>query len=205
MKVLSRDFTLKEKILLLILSIALIVLAYYQFIDQPVRSELSSAQAEKESIQIELDAVQIKLAQLKKMEQELTGLTGSGSLGMMASYNNSKAEIALLNDILEDTQKYSVSFSDVTRNGDLIRRNFTLQFTAADYAEATEILTQLSNSEYRCLLGNVYCDSEDGDLTKGLVSVSATATFYETMVGGKADAGLPEDEAAKGTGEAAGE
>lgn len=205
MKVLSRDFTLTEKILLLILSIALIVLAYYQFIDQPVRSGLASAQAEKESLQIELDAVQLKLAQLERMEQEMTGLTGSGSLSMMASYNNSKAEIALLNDVLEDTQKYSVSFSDVTRNGDLIRRNFSLQFTAADYAEATELLARLSGSEYRCLLGNVFCDSEDGDLLKGPVSVSATATFFETMVGGKADAGLPKDEAAKGTNEAAGE
>lgn len=205
MKVLSRDFTLKEKILLLILSIALIALAYYQFIDQPVRSELASAQAEKESIQIELDAVQLKLAQLKKMEQELTGLTGSGGLGMIASYNNSKAEIDLLNDILEDTQQYSISFSDVTRNGDLIRRNFSLRFTAKNYEEATAMLAKLNSSEYRCLLGNVYCDSEDGDLTKGPVSVSATATFFETMVGGKADAGLPADEAAKGTNEAAGE
>ena len=60
MKVLSRDFTLKEKILLLILSLALIGLAYYQFIDQSVRSELAIAQSEKESLQVELDAVQMQ-------------------------------------------------------------------------------------------------------------------------------------------------
>ena len=136
MKVLSRDFTLKEKILLLILSLALIGLAYYQFIDQSVRSELAIAQSEKESLQVELDAVQMRLAQLKKMEQEMADLSGDTSLGIMGSYNNSKAEIALLNDILGDTQQYSITFSDVTRNGDLIRRNFSLQFTASDYEEA---------------------------------------------------------------------
>lgn len=196
MKILSRDFTLKEKILLLILSLALIGLAYYQFIDQPVRNDLVTAQSEKEYLQIELNAVQAQLVQLKKMEQELENLSGDNSLGVMGSYNNSKAEIALLNDILGDTQQYSISFSDVTRNGDLIRRNFSLQFTASSYEEATRILTRLSRSECRCRLGNVYCTSEDGNVMKGPVSVSATATFYETMVGGKADAGLPKDQAA---------
>ena len=196
MKVLSRDFTLKEKILLLILSLALIGLAYYQFIDQPVRRELDAAKSEQETLQIELDAVQIQLAQLKKMEQELDSLSNDNTLGIMGSYNNSKAEIALLNDILEDTQQYSIAFSDVTRNGDLIRRNFSLQFTASDYEEAIQILTRLGRSECRCRLGNLYCESEDGNVLKGPVSVSATATFYETMVGGKADAGLPKDQAA---------
>ena len=85
MKVLSRDFTLKEKILLLILSLALIGLAYYQFIDQSVRSELAIAQSEKESLQVELDAVQMQLAQLKKMEQEMADLSGDTSLGIMGS------------------------------------------------------------------------------------------------------------------------
>ena len=198
MKVLSRDFTLKEKILLLILSLALIGLAYYQFIDQPVRRELDTAKAEKETLQIELDAVQMQLAQLKRMEKELESLSKNNTMGIMGSYNNSKAEIALLNDILEDTQQYSIAFSDVTRNGDLIRRNFSLQFTASGYEEAVQMLTRLSRSECRCRLGNVYCQSEDGNVLKGPVSVSATATFYETMVGGKADAGLPKDQAASG-------
>ena len=196
MKVLSRDFTLKEKILLLILSLALIGLAYYQFIDQPVRRELDAAISEKETLQIELDAVQMQLAQLKRMEKELESLSKNNTMGIMGSYNNSKAEIALLNDILEDTQQYSIVFSDVTRNGDLIRRNFTLQFTVSGYEEAVQILTRLSRSECRCRLGNVYCESEDGNVLRGAVSVSATATFYETMVGGKADAGLPKDQAA---------
>ena len=35
---------------------------------------------------------------------------------------------------------------------------------------------------------------------KATVTVSATATFYETMVGGKADAGLPKDQAAEAKG-----
>ena len=46
MKAFSRSFTLKEKILLLLLSLVLIGLAYYQFVDQPVRSALVQAQAE---------------------------------------------------------------------------------------------------------------------------------------------------------------
>ena len=43
MKILSRDFTLKEKILLLLLALVLIVLGYYQFIDKPCRRDIAEA------------------------------------------------------------------------------------------------------------------------------------------------------------------
>ena len=46
MKILSRDFTLKEKILLLLLSAVLVGLFYYQFVDQPVRMALNSCASE---------------------------------------------------------------------------------------------------------------------------------------------------------------
>ena len=194
MKILSRDFTIKEKILLLILSLFLVGLAYFQFIDRPVRQDLAAAQAEKDALQMELDAVMIKATQLQIMEEELKNLSNKESISVMESYNNSKAEIKLLNDVLASTTQYSIAFSNVTRNGDQIRRDFTLQFVTADYKAACKVLEELGNSQYRCLIGNIACSAESGDITSGPVAVNATATFYETMVGGVADAGLPVDE-----------
>ena len=193
MKILSRDFTLKEKILLLVLSLILVGLAYFQFIDRPVRQELAVAEAEKEALQLELDAVMIKIAQLQKMQEELNDLSEKDSLSVMESYNNSKAEIKLLNDILADTTQYSIAFANVTRTGDQIRRDFTLQFVTSDYKAACQVIEELGNSHYRCLIGNIACSAESGDVTMGPVTVNATATFYETMVGGIVDAGLPAD------------
>ena len=203
MKVLSRDFTRKEKLLIALLLLILAALAYYQFLDQPVRQGIASAQAEQESLRVELEAVNAKIKTLEKMRRELEELNGAEAVSLMPSYNNSKAELALLNDILEgNVIQYSVSFSDVTRKGDQIRQNFSIQFSTRSYSEMQWVLEQLANSPYRCLIGDIRCTLStswnktlDEELTT--INVSATATFFETMVGGSADAGLPADKTQK--------
>lgn len=49
MKIMSRDFTTKEKVLLLILAAILILAGYYLFVDQPVRSALTVPKASRRS------------------------------------------------------------------------------------------------------------------------------------------------------------
>jgi General secretion pathway, M protein. len=192
MKVLSRDFTLKEKILLLVLSLFLVGLAYYQFVDQPVRRTLESARAEADSLRLELKTVESQLALMRRMRDELEDVTAGGSSTEMGSYNNSKAEIAMLNDILEDTLQYSISFADVTRVENQIRRNFTLQFKVEDYDDVERVIRELTASQYRCLIGDLKVSAgREGNVMEGNVTVNATATFFETMVGGTPDAGLP--------------
>ena len=197
MKVLSRDFSLKERLLLLLLGLVLVGLAYYQFVDQPVRTALASAAAETESLTAELKTVDAKLERMRRMRAEVEDITAGGTASEMGSYNNSKAEIAMLNDVLDDTLQYSITFANVTRNGDQIRRNFTLQFTTDSYESMEQILEDLSESHYRCLIGDLRCNaSRDGNVMKGNITVNATATFFETMVGGTPDAGLPQSKPA---------
>ena len=193
MKVMSREFSLKEKLLLLLLCLVLVGLAYYQFVDRPVRETVSSAHAEAQSMAIELKSVEAKLDKMRRMRSEIDDVTAGGTASEMASYNNSKAEIALLNDILGDTLQYSITFENVTRTGDQIRRNFSLQFTVDSYDAVEDVLRALNESRYRCLIGDVRCSANrDGNIMEGNVTVNAGATFYETMVGGTPDAGLPE-------------
>ena len=193
MKVLSRSFSLKEKILLLLLSLILVALAYYQFVDQPVRSALAQAQAEADSLSMELTAVTAKLTTMRNMRAELDDVTAGGKASEMGSYNNSKAEIAMLNDVLSDALQYSITFANVTRSGDQIRRNFTLQLTADSYESMEQIINSINESHYRCLIGDLHCSAaREKYVLDGNIAVNATATFYETMVGGTPDAGLPE-------------
>lgn len=193
MKVLSRDFTTKEKLLLLLLSLVLVGLAYYQFVDQPVRSALAAAQSEAESLNAELRTVEEKLERMRRMRAELEDVTAGGTATEMGSYNNSKEEIASLNDILSEALQYYITFANVTRSGDQIRRNFTLQFTTDSYETMEHMLSALSQNHHRCLIGDVQCAaSRNENVMEGNISVNATATFFETMVGGTPDAGLPE-------------
>lgn len=191
MKIMSRNFTRAEKLLLLLLALILVALFYYKLVDQNVRSSIASSNAEKQSLETELMAVQARVRNLEKMQKEVNALTGSGEASRMESYNNSKAEVAFLNDILSEAGDYSVQFSEVTRNGDQIRRAFTLQYKTTTYRAAEDIMKKLCSGEYRCLIGDVNCTiAEDGATT-----VRMMATFYETMVGGTPDAALPEDSA----------
>ena len=195
MKRLSRDFTRGEKALLLLLALVLVGMAYYFVVDRPVRSSLESAKAEKEALVTELTALQGRLARMEKMQAELEALQANPEMSHMGSYNNSKAELDFLNELLDETDEYTVSFTGVTRDGDQVRRNF-------NYATAERLLKKIYSCDLRCLLNDIsytrtrtYYNTTDRlryarDYYER-VNVTATATFYETMVGGTADAGLP--------------
>ena len=202
MKRLSRDFTRGEKVLLLLLALVLVGMAYYFVVDRPVRTALESARAEKEALVTELTALQGRLAKMEKMQAELKALQANPEMSHMGSYNNSKAELDFLNELLDETDEYTVSFTGVTRDGDQVRRNFNLKFTVNDYATAERLLKKIYSCDLRCLLNDInytktrtYYNTTDRlryarDYYER-VNVTATATFYETMVGGTADAGLP--------------
>ena len=207
MKILSRDFTLKEKIMLLVLALIILALAYYRFIHIPCKEAIEAAHAERDAYQTELVVASAKEGQLRKMKEELDSLGELQYASRMDSYNNSKAEITMLNNVLEAANDYSITFSGITRNGDQIRRNFTLVFETESFASAKRIVDQLSKSEYRCLLGNMQysfvsrrlsererelASRRVGDVAYlDVVRMTVTGTFYETMYDGVPDAGLP--------------
>ena len=196
MKLMSRDFTLKEKILLGILTVILLGAVYYLAVDQPVRSAISEAVSEQENLNTELAVLQQKAATLSRMQNELETIQGNASYGQMGSYNNAKAELDELNQLLRDADTYDVSFSNVTRDGDLIRRTFNLTFSASSYSKAVELLERLCNGELRCLISGISIVSQEDDFSQDGVNVGLSATFYETMVGGTPDSGLPADTSA---------
>lgn len=194
----NREVNAKEKVLLVILVLIILGFAYYRFIDQPVRKNLAKAEAEYNSLQTELTDVRIKINELQRMQDEIDEIAASGKNSYMPSYNNAKAELALLNDILNKSAKqYSVAFTTVSRYKDQIRREFKLDFTATDYESMKDIINKLTGVEYRCMIGDCNCsvvkvrNAQREEET--VLSVSTTATFFETMVGGIVDAGLPPD------------
>lgn len=196
MKIMSRDFTTREKIMLLILTLILLAAGYYVVVDQPIRTAINEARSQQEELNTELMFLQTKAAALSSMQSELESIEQGESLGKMGSYNNSKAELDELNRLLKAADTYDISFSNVTRDGDLIRRAFSLTFSASDYDKAAELVKSLCSGEWRCIVSDIRVVGEEDDLRAGKVNVGVTATFYETMQGGSADSGLPADTAA---------
>ena len=202
MKSLSRDFTRAEKIILVILALVLVGLAYYQFVYKMVAESIQKAHAEAEAIRVEMTGVNAKIQRMEEMQAELESIQSNPNASYMGSYNNSKEELAFLNDVLGGALQYNITFSNVTRDGDQIRRNFSLQFTTEDYASMERIISRLCDGKLRCLINDIsysvsrYNYSAADRERYGVdwyerVNVNCTATFFETMVGGVEDAGLP--------------
>ena len=198
----NREVNAREKVLLVVLVLIILGFVYYRFVDQPIRRDLAKAEAEYSSLQSELAGVRSRIHELQRMQDEIDEITAGGRNSYMPSYNSAKAELALLNDILNRyATQYSVSFTNVTRSKDQIRREFKLEFTAADYDSVRDIIDKLTGVEYRCMLGDCECSAVEVRNAQGreetALSVSTTATFFETMAGGTADAGLPPDSSKK--------
>ena len=191
MKILCRDFTTTEKILIAVLALILLALMYYQFVDRTVRNTVQNAEREAQSLELEIDAAQTQAMRLRNLQNTLDELEAQGKLSWMGSYNNSKPEVRFLNDLLADTLTYSIDFSQVTRKGNQIRRSFKLKYQTGGYRSAREIIENLLACENRCLVSGIKCTIGSA----GLTTIEAQATFYETMVGGTPDAGLPADSA----------
>lgn len=196
MRLVSRDFTLIEKCVLLVLSIILIAIGYYRLIDQPVRQGISEAEAQCAKLQEELDAVN---ARISDYELRVSEVDEARELRhYMPSYNASDEELRILNDVLGMASMYSVNVEKITLSeptaggGNQIRRNFQFSFQSPDFELVKGIFTRLSNSRLRCMIGNV----EYGGLTVtpdgSSVSVRANGAFYETLIDAQMDAVLGE-------------
>ena len=186
MDFLTEELTRAEKILILFLSVLLIALCYYQFLYRPITREIERYEAQRNALSMELSQVQSRLSQLQKMKEELDELGRIGYTSRMPSYNSIEAETTFLNNVLMAADQYSISFSNPTRIGDQVRRNVSLRFTTGGYSAARRILARLTQSDFRCLLGDLsYAGSQDST-----ASVSVNTTFFETMVGGTMDKDL---------------
>ncbi len=192
MKFLSRDFTKREQVLLIILGLLLVLVVYYYLVDMPLRSETQRLESERVGLEADVAVAEAKVAEYQRMEEQLAKLGDSATY--MESYNNRTNEINFLNDLLSSTSAYSISFSPVTVEGNQVRREFQLAYTCGSYSQAMDILGKLTYGHYRCLISDVGCapvQNSNSALT-GAVNVTVSATFYETLVGKNTDAGLPE-------------
>ncbi len=192
MKFLSRDFTKREQVLLIILGLLLVLVVYYYLVDLPLRNETQRLESERVGLEADVTVAEAKVAEYQRMEEQLAKLGNSATY--MESYNNRTNEINFLNDLLSSTAAYSISFSPVTVEGNQVRREFQLAYTCGSYSQAMDILGKLTYGHYRCLISDVGCapvQNSNSALT-GAVNVTVSATFYETLVGKNTDAGLPE-------------
>lgn len=178
----NREFTRREKIMLLVLAVLLLGLGYFKFFWTPMQNDLKIQQQRLADVQDSLMIEQTKLLQMQQMEKKMEELKASGAVpdAEVPVYDNVKNVMVQLNAILTRAQEYNLSFHEIgTDDNGIITRPVELSFTAADYATARGIINDLYHCPYRCGVSDITVSTEN-DLTSGSdIQVSLTITFYE--------------------------
>lgn len=195
---LMRSFTKREKFLLLVLVLIMLVGLYVLAVHNPVKANLARLEEEKADAELTLQVAEIKLGQYNKMKAELEEIFAQpqDQITVMPPYDNTKALMVQFNHIFGELE-YDLSFSEVEFHENVATRAVQFTFDAPSYEEARLIVEKLTHTGNRSLMNTLSIapaekDGEGGNINlrsdlvakqrnirEGAQTVSGTITFYE--------------------------
>lgn len=171
-----RRLSIREKVLLGILLILVLISGYVMFVYMPVQETTQRLEQDIASGEELLLAYETKVSEKTRMEQELKELFATNPNPVsLPAYNNVQNIMVELNRILEQTSDYSVQFTSENTEDTIVRRNVTVQYRCGSYELAKQTLTQLHDSQYRCMLDDVTISEQEN----GQTGVVANIVFFE--------------------------
>lgn len=175
----KRQFSLRERILMIILAILLVACVYYILVEKPVQDTLMDASQRQSEAESQMVIASAQLQKMHQMQDALEKLEQSAQADV-PDYDNAANVVELLEKAMAMTQEYNMTLQPVTIEGAIARRTFQMNFRCDCYATAKQVLQTLLDSNYRCRITSmsVTCGL-GGDITQQEVSVQATVTFYE--------------------------
>lgn len=185
-----RQLTAREWMLLGVLGVLLLVSGYMLLFYMPQTAERDRCIGEAETCRTEIEAAQILLEDKRRMERELEELFAAETPPLsIADYDNLQPVMFELNSILAGTENYTLTFGTVDDSQSIVRRSISMTFTTGSYESAKEVLRQLHDSAYRCMLDGVNISLGRGE--GGSVSVSGSIVFFEYQAQPKSQGGTP--------------
>ena len=190
---LSREFSTREKILILVAAILALGLLYYFFVFSYFKNQI--ALYDTAALNDELMVEQSKAMKINQMRQIIDESQGKIK-GDLSVYNNQSAEIIEMGIIFdEDADNVSLNWSDPILTGTIVRRGVTINFHCESYQNFKNVLRKMSEMKYRCLIGNVLLSDNDKNNEQGIeystdLNSSIKVTFFETTEGATNLAGL---------------
>ena len=174
--------TARESIMLVFLVVLLICVGYYMGFYTPLQNELASIAAQSANCDTQIATAMAKVGKMNTMQEELDEIFSrpADEITEIAPYDNKEVVLNQLYGILGRTSEYSLNFTDPAVQDDgTVRRNISMSFRCESYADAKEVIRDLTDSQWRCLVSNLSIVSPDGDMMQTGVTVAATITFFE--------------------------
>jgi len=178
---LSRKFTKREEVLLLILALILLGELYYLLVHQRVERELADAEARTAAATVSYEREQAKAVKKQEMQVKIQEATSDSSVRPLPDYDNSTNVVAYLNGVMAATEEYNLVFNAVDFSDYAALRTINMSFRCRGYSEVKNIAAQLEQGPYYCEITglSMAADGETSDMTGGMVTVQMTAVFYE--------------------------
>lgn len=174
----NRAFTQREKVLLLVLAVLIIVIGYVKLILQPINEEIESYEGLTMEEQTAFSANQIKAARMNLMEKEIEKAKAKGVRREVPAYDNSSNLLPGLYQIMESSVDYSLDFGELVYDGNVVQRPVEMTFQARTYKQARAIIDKLYKSGYAMQITDVNIDTKKATDTQ-LVSTSMSVTYFE--------------------------
>ena len=189
---LKHKFTLRESILLLVATILALGIFYYEVIYKNYQDALSKYDVT--NIQQESEILTAKAVKKKTMETYIEEHK-STSFGEVATYNNITNEIEALAEIFED-KNISISWQEPYLIDSIVRRNVSISTKVSSYKEAEEIVNEIANLKYRCIISSLSINTRNNQSVEeeNEITLSMSVTFYETVEGASDLSGLVVEE-----------
>lgn len=175
-----REFSKRERILLLVLVVLILGLFYYLAVQKTIVATTKEAQLRIAEAESQLLIEEAKLEKLISMEAQLDEIKNNPdvSFAKIPDYDNIQLLMIELNNILAKSAGYNLNFSNVDFTQGLARRTINMSYQAQNYTIAKSILAELVNCKYKSLVGSIGLSGQD-NLNNGAVSVQLDITFYE--------------------------
>lgn len=178
----KRSISARGILLSILWAVLALGLLYHMAFYRPLQRELEKLAADEALLDSQILAAASRVNAMDTMDQELEEILARSAeeVTEIAPYDNKQAVLSELSGILAQTQDYSLSFTDPEISADgMVRRKVSMSFRCADYAAAKAVIRDLTDSRWRCLVGNLSITGDDGDVFGDTVSVTATITFFE--------------------------
>ena len=182
----KRAFTTREKVMLLVLTVLLIVIAYFKLILEPINNSIDEYQSETAAEQDEILQNTALLTRMSQMQKELEEIYAEGDPTPIPNYDNSGKLLVELNSILSASVDYSLDFGQVSalNDGYIMCRPINMAFTTNTYAETRAIIDALHNSDFTNQISDISVQFENsGKLLVELNSILSASVDYSLDFG----------------------
>ena len=174
--------TARESVMLVFLLVLVIGVGYYMGFYTPLQNELASIANQSSDLDTQIAMATGKLGKMDQMQAELDEIFArpADEITEIAPYDNKEVVLNQLYGILGQANDYSLNFTDPDVQDDgTVRRNISMSFHCSSYEAAKEVIRDLTDSQWRCLVSNLAISCNEGDMMSYGVNVSATITFFE--------------------------